>query len=155
MNSARPASAWLACLCLAAIALTSLGGCKGSPPARRAPDATYTVRGKVVSVPIAGNSRSQFTVHHEAIDNFRSMSGKVTGMNSMTMEFPPAPGVSLEGIKPDDIVELTFSVWWRESDAWQAVKVVKLPPDTVLTFGKAKPTEADATPAAPAKSPVK
>lgn len=106
----------------------------------RVPDQTYTVRGQIEELPIPGKRRSELRVHHEAIDNFTNGEGKVVGMGAMIMEFPPAKGVSLEGFAVGDPVELIFSVWWEQGAAsWYATKLTKLPADTKLTFGPAKP----------------
>ncbi len=108
------------------------------PPARE-PDGTYEVRGEIVSLPTTGDKRTELRVHHEAIDTFKNRDGEVVGMNAMTMDFPPAKGVDLSNLKKGDKVKMKFSVWWGNSPAWLAVKIEKLPAETELTFGKAKP----------------
>lgn len=123
----------------------------GQTPPARTPDATYVVRGEITMLPVAGDNRAELKVHHEAIDNFKDSDGKVVGMNAMTMEFPPAKGVDLSNLKKGDKVQLTFSVWWSDTPPWLAVKIVKLPAETKLVFGKANPA-APAPP--PAPSPV-
>ena len=110
----------------------------GHTPPARTPDATYTVRGEVTSLPVAGDKRTEFRVHHEAIDDFKDKDGKSDPMNAMTMDFPPAKGVNLSNLKKGDKVSLTFSVWWGDTPPWLAVKVEKLPDDTKLEFRKAK-----------------
>lgn len=102
-----------------------------------APEAVYTVRGRIVTLPDPAKPASEFRVEHEAIDNFVGIDGKL-GMNSMTMGFPLAKGVSLEGLSVGDKVELTFEVRWKSQPRSQTTKVVKLPPETELHFGKAK-----------------
>ncbi len=111
-----------------------------SAPDKGTPSATYTVRGKVADVPTRGRPQSDFQLHHEAIDNFADGSGKVVGMNSMTMSFPLGPGMALEGIAPGDIVEITFPVWWgKVGPDYHVTKIVKLRADTKLEFRKASP----------------
>lgn len=110
----------------------------GQIPPAKTPDATYTVRGEVSSLPVAGDKRTEFRVHHEPIPTFKDKDGKVVGMSAMTMGFPPAKGVDLSKLKKGDKVSLTFSVWWGNSPAWLAVKVEKLPDDTKLDFSPAK-----------------
>ncbi|MGH7130456.1 MAG: hypothetical protein ACREJO_00715 [Phycisphaerales bacterium] len=133
----------------AALLIASCGEEKSAPTASvsgvtlpaRAPDQTYTVRGKIEELPIPGKRRSELRVHHEAIDTFTNGEGKLVGMGAMVMEFPPAKGLSLEGFAVKDTVELTFSVWWDQGAAsWFATKLTKLPADTKLTFGPAKPS---------------
>jgi len=130
----------------------------GREPPARTPDATYTVRGEVETLPTAGDKRTEFRVHHEAIDDFKNSSGKVVGMNAMTMDFPPAKGVDLSNLKKGDKVSLTFSVWWGGSPPWLLMKIEKLPGDTKLVFRQAKPPadtpkdgEKPSTQVAPAK----
>lgn len=150
----RPAlAAWLIGGLVCAGLLPS--GCKpsagpGTAAPKRTPDATYRVRGRVEAIPTPGDVMSRFLVKHEAIHDFRRKDGKVVGMGSMIMEFPPADGVSLEGIVPGDIVELTFSQWWGDTPPWLAMKVVKLPAETQLVFEAARPPQ-PSQPEAPKK----
>lgn len=119
-----------------------LAACEAPKPAAPAgptgePDATYTTRGKVEMLPDPRNPASEFVVHHEPIDDFKNPNG-TKGMNSMSMPFPLARGVSLDGIAVGDVVEITFSHWSQPGNmGYQATKVVELPPDTKLFFGKA------------------
>ena len=104
-----------------------------------APSETYTVRGEVLELPQKGKPQREFKVHHEAIDTFVGSDGKVVGMNAMTMAFPPGDGVSISDLALGDKIELTFSVWRTDKSLdWFATKIVKLPADTALIFGKAK-----------------
>ena len=122
------------------------------------PSATYTVRGVVESLPdaIAG---SELEVRHEAIPNFVDETGAVTGMPSMIMPFPLAKGLSLDGIAKGDKIELTFAVWWKPRNHYEATKIVELPADTALTFPAARPAPNDPAatpptdPAAPPTNP--
>ncbi len=97
----------------------------------------YTVRGQVVQVPSADDPRSEFSVRHEAIPEFRRIDGKL-GMNTMTMGFPVAKGLSLEGIEAGDIVRLIFETEYEAGytklKGYQAVEVVELPAETALDF---------------------
>ncbi|MCA3004067.1 MAG: copper-binding protein [Phycisphaerales bacterium] len=138
----------------------TLPGCGPSTPEgpatpARQPDATYVTRGMVVQLPRGNDPRTQFKVKHEAIDNFADRNGKIVGMNAMIMEFPPARGVSLTGLAVGDPVEVTFSVWWRDTPPWLATKITKLPAGIEFNFGKADPSRATAGEgAAPAASPT-
>jgi Cu/Ag efflux protein CusF len=135
-------------LILILLALT-LAACDraSSPPAptapasspRGEPDDTYTVRGQVEQIPTKDKPTSEFMVHHEAIDNFKNPNGKL-GMNSMSMPFPLAKGLALDGITPGDIVELEFVVWTKPGHrGYEVRRITKLPADTQLHFGKANP----------------
>jgi len=129
--------------CAIGLALASVVGCDRSPlPAAVRPspgDAVYTVRGRVESLP-GTRPGSQLRVHHEHIPDFRGRDGQVhrnrdgtAGMLEMSMEFPLAPGVSLEGIAVGDAVELTFEVGWnRPPPFFAATAMHKLPPGTQL-----------------------
>lgn len=101
------------------------------------PNATYTVRGTIEMLPQAGNPAAELIVHHEPINDFANPNG-TKGMNSMSMPFPPAKGVSLEGLAIGDPVELTFAYWSTPgSMGYEMTKITKLPPETTLRFGKA------------------
>ena len=77
--------------------------------------------------------------YHEPIDDFLAPDGKV-GMNSMSMPFPLAKGVSMSGIAPGDVVEVRLAVWTAKGDlGYEARAVKKLPPETALHFGLASP----------------
>ena len=102
---------------------------------------TYTVRGTLVELPAPGAAKPEILIEHVAIDNFRNAQGEVVGMNSMVMPFPPAPGLSLEGLKVDDPVEFTFEMRWKAQPRIQLTKIAPLPPGTVLEFGKAQPNK--------------
>ena len=128
---------------LAACLIAVLGvGCSesSSKPKATAPEAVYTVRGRIVSLPSKDKPASSLQIEHEAIDNFVGMDGKL-GMSSMTMPFPLAPGVSVDGLAVGDIVEFTFEVRWKSQPRSQTTRIVKLPPETALHFGKANPTK--------------
>lgn len=138
------------CLCV----LSAAGGCDG-PTAQsklpaRSPDATYTMRARVESLPEAGKPLSEFVVFHEPVDTFFDpRAGKIVGMSSMSMPFSTlAPGVSLAGLAVDDAVEMTFAVWYKADvvdpskrviDTFAVQKLSKLPAGTELKFGRASP----------------
>jgi len=110
-------------------------GCSGrtTEPAK---GHTYTVRARVDQLPAQG---SGLTLTHEPVDNWVGRSGKVEGMSSMSMPFPVAEGVSLEGIQPGDVIEIQLHVDWDANLAVQITGVRELPPDTRLDFRDAKP----------------
>jgi hypothetical protein len=125
-------------VCLAAGAIALPGCPREGSKTPTPPEAVYTVRGKIEALPEAAKPASEFRVYHEPIDNFVGADGKVVGMGTMTMPFPLAKGVSLEGLSVGDIVEVTFEVRWKSHPRTQTTKVVKLPAGTELHFGKAK-----------------
>ena len=100
---------------------------------------TYTVRAKVTQLPSQDDG---LYLEHEPIDNYVARSGRVEGMDSMTMPFPVAQGVSLEGIQPGDIVEVQLHIDWKaETRQVEIISIHELPPDTELHFGEAKPPQ--------------
>ncbi len=108
-------------------------------PPSATPDATYVVRGEVMSLPLAGRPGTELNVKHEAIDDFKNREGKEVGMSAMVMEFPPAKGVDVSELNVGDKVKVSFSVWWTQTPPWVATKIERLPPETELEFRKKKP----------------
>ena len=118
-------------------------GQRNDQPAGAASDARmYVIRGEVISVPQAGKPGTQFIVKHEPIDNFRDASGQIVGMNTMGMPFTPGKGVSLEGIRPGDKIEMRWVIQWKPEAKEYVESVQKLPAETQLRFGKAYPPTA-------------
>lgn len=111
-------------------------------PAPTEPE-TYTVRGEIVDLPDPEDPTSGFFVYHEAIDEFRGIDGEVTGMSSMTMPFPVADDVDLEGLGRGDRVEFDLYVDWEGDPATLVTRVEKLPDDTILEFRGAQPPGQD------------
>lgn len=143
-----PRPPWAARLAtLALVAVTPLvAACGGGGPAERPggepedpPDQTYTVRGQVVALPGEDASQRRIRVRHEAVPDFVGVDGEVVGMASMTMPFPVAEGLSLEGIETDDKVEMTFEVRWDGSEPLRVVELRELPPGTTLDFESTQP----------------
>jgi Cu/Ag efflux protein CusF len=131
MDTGIPGALWrgaLASLCLAVV------GCSRGP-SLPPPDQTYTLRGRIETVPARDKPASELMIEHEPIPTFVNREGRVVGMNSMVMPFTPAPGVSLEGYKAGDIVEFTFEVRWKNGGS-RLTNLRKLPPDTALYLGK-------------------
>lgn len=95
---------------------------------------TYTVRGRIVSLPSAQDPASELRIHHEAIDTFKSASGEAAPMKAMTMSFPPAKGVSLDGLAVGDAVEFVFRMQWEPSASMGVTAIKKLPPETGLAI---------------------
>jgi len=94
----------------------------------------YTVQGIVRGIPTAERPGSQLSIRHQAIPDFVDFSGKETGMESMTMPFPTADDLSLEGIAPGNAVEFELAVDWDADQPVQITKMVKLPEGTEVSF---------------------
>lgn len=153
-------SALPALLTLSLAALVTLPACTPAPPAivahvppTRTPDATYTVRARVVELP--GGPRD-LIAYHEPIDNFKDQSGKVVGMNSMKMDFPIAKGLEDEArsLFVGKKIEMTFSVWWGNNPLYITTNIKPLPADTVIREGRANPGAAGESAPAPAPAPA-
>lgn len=125
----RPA---LASLVAVALLAAGLAACSPAPP--KDDVHRYTVRGEVSALPRAGQPGSELLIHHEPVPEFVDSSGKTVGMQSMTMPFPLADGVSLAGIARGDKVEMTFEIRWHGAPPLQLTAIHKLPPDTELNF---------------------
>jgi len=132
------AAAMLSCLgaaagCRDAAAPTGGAGGTASRPALR-----YTVRAEVVKLPDPRSAEREIAIRHEAIDDFVDASGTVVGMDAMVMPFGVASAVPLGGLAPGDKVEVLIAVDWARP-AFGIERLRKLPPDTVLEFGPARP----------------
>jgi Cu/Ag efflux protein CusF len=101
-----------------------------TPGPAPAPAQAYTVRGRITDLPDPAHPASGLQIQHEEIKDFLRKDG-TRGMASMTMDFPVAPGVSLEGLSANDPVEFTFEVDWPR---YQVTSITRLPPETVLEF---------------------
>jgi hypothetical protein len=112
-------------------ALLLAGGCVR---ARQGHD--YTVRGMLIQPPSAQNGVYLF---HEAIDDWVGRDGKVEGMDAMAMPYPVAQGVSLDGLRINDKVEITVHADWQSDRPVEITRIRKLPPDIKLVFRAAKP----------------
>ncbi|MFG0259447.1 MAG: copper-binding protein [Phycisphaerales bacterium JB041] len=135
---------------VAVVALASLPACEKQPadtageaPQNAGQSHTYTVRGRVVSVPSADTPLADLEIHHEAIPDFKNREGVVfenpttgvRGMKSMTMAFPVGEGVSLEGIAVGDLVTFTFVTEWGENyPEYRVTEISELPAETELEF---------------------
>lgn len=97
----------------------------------------YEVRGIVVQLPSAESPLAEFQVRHEAMPNFRGENNEI-GMDTMTMPFPLAGGLTLEGLAVGDKINLAFEVDFDTATgklkAYRATGFTKLPPETELDF---------------------
>ncbi|GAB4198017.1 MAG: hypothetical protein Kow00105_12010 [Phycisphaeraceae bacterium] len=138
-----------ACGLIISVCMLGLTGCSDTgsgsqqdatpaQPAQQSEDAlihTYTVRGRLVSLPDPSNPASELRIRHEAIDDFKDAEGNITPMRAMTMIFPPAPGLSLEEFSVNDTVEFVFEMQWKPRVEMRVTSIRKLPSDTILNFG--------------------
>ena len=103
-----------------------------------AAEASYTTRGRIEGLPEAQfrpGGVIYLQLHHEVIPEFVGPTGEVEGMKEMIMDFPTiAPGVSWEGMKVGDPVELTFEVRWKSDPRFILTRLVRLPDDVTLNL---------------------
>jgi len=111
------------------------------------------ILGEIAAMPIEGDPSSELRIYHEHIPTFRTKQGTifvnnggVPGMNAMEMPFPPADGLSLDGLAVGDKIRFTFAVNWGGERAWEVTKIEKLPADTVIDYS-VKPTPEELLPA--------
>jgi len=107
---------------------------------------TYTVRGRVESLPSA-DGRRDLRVSHEAIADFVNRRGEQVGMKAMTMEFGPmAEGVSATGLAEGQPVEITFEMNWANRPAMRVTRITPLPADATLELTHQLPEGAEPAP---------
>jgi Cu/Ag efflux protein CusF len=123
-------------LAAAVVLALLLPACRNDPaPTPGEAARRYTVRGEIVSV---RDAPRELTLRHEAIDDFADRSGAVVGMNAMVMPFPVGRGVPTDGVAPGDKVRVRFAMDWEKNQI-AIESIEKLPADTALEFGKARP----------------
>lgn len=113
----------LTVLLLTGILLTQ--GCGGKTAEPQLPD-VYTIRGEIRRLPAEGKSPRELWVYHEDIPDFKDSQGEVVGMEAMTMPFPLADEVSLEGFAVGDRVEGMLEVRWDGKPPVVLSKIGKL-----------------------------
>ncbi len=107
------------------------------------PDLYTGIRGQITELPVAGDPSRELKIHHEQIEEFKTKDGTVNvsaagvrGMGSMTMPFPTAADLSLEGLSVGDKIEFDFAVNWGGTTgaSWEVTRIEKLPADTEIDF---------------------
>lgn len=107
----------------------------------------YTgIQGELKSMPSEGIAGGEAQIRHMQIMDFKGADGEIPetadgipGMRSMTMPFPMADGVSLDGFAVGDKVEFDFAVSWDGArPSWEVTRIVKLDPTVEIDFSNAK-----------------
>lgn len=132
-----------ATVCALAAGGVTMTGCESKPTTPNPPPSTgfanpdrYTTRGVIAELPDAKRvGNPDLMIQHERIADFKDSSGKIVGMNSMIMDFPLAPGVSLTGLAKGDKVEVVMEVDWSQLPPHRAASIKKIDTATVLDFG--------------------
>ncbi len=104
------------------------------------------ILGDLTFVPEAGDTKRHPKIRHVHIPTFKSADGTIPmsrdgypGMKSMTMEFPLADGVALDGYQAGDKVRFSFEVTWGDSFSWVMTSVEKLDPATEIDYSNTAP----------------
>ncbi len=113
--------------------LVACGNGSESPPAATTPD-VYRTRGIVERLPQPDGPDKAIYIRHAAIPEYRDDTGAVVGMGTMTMPFPLAKGVTLDGLDPGDPVAFTFAVTWKPRSGYAITELRELPAGTVIRF---------------------
>lgn len=99
------------------------------------------VLGELTFIPTADQSQMHPKVHHVQIPTFKRQDGTVAvtpdgipGMRSMTMDFPLAEGVNLDGYSVGDKIKFSFRVNWGGRVAWEMTSIEKIDPATELDY---------------------
>ena len=133
--------------CALAVALFPLA-CSRPAATAAGPVESYAMRGEIVRLPRAGER--EIAIHHEAVPGFRDESGKVVGMEAMTMPFTLAPDLTasaLDGLAPGDRIAFTLEMRWQDPrDIARISRLDRLPEGTPLAWDP-PPTAATKTPA--------
>lgn len=108
-------------LALTLLATTTLASCSSQREPTAAPAQTYEVRGVVARLP--DGPGTELMISHEAIPDFVNVAGDTVGMNAMTMGFPVAEQVDLEGFVPGDSVLIRFEVRWGQPKPLQLTRM--------------------------------
>ena len=103
------------------------------------------VLGELMFIPDGSIANQHPKIHHVQIPDFQRQEGSVAmtpdgipGMRSMTMEFPLAEGVTLDGFSAGDKVKFSFRVNWGGSVAWEMTEVEKIDAGTEIDYSNAK-----------------
>lgn len=86
---------------------------------------SYQVRGVVRAI-----GADSLHIRHEAIPDFRDLSGEVVGMEAMSMDFALGSGVSTDGLAPGDQIEFTLRIDWDAERPAQITALAVLSPQT-------------------------
>jgi Cu/Ag efflux protein CusF len=85
----------------------------------------YTVKGIIKGMPGDRLAKNELLVKHQPIPGYRDDTGAIVGMMAMTMPFYLKEGVSLEGIKEGDSVELKVEQHLRPKFTEEVISVTK------------------------------
>ena len=85
----------------------------------------YTVKGIIKGMPGDGLANNEMLVKHQPIPDYRDDTGAIVGMMGMTMPFYLKEGLSLDGIKAGDTVELKIEQHLKPKFTEEVVSIKK------------------------------
>ncbi len=86
----------------------------------------FSVKGIIKGMPGDGLAKNEMLVKHQPIPDYRDDSGAIVGMMAMTMPFYLKEGVSLEGIKAGDAVELKVEQHLKPKFTEEVISIKKV-----------------------------
>ena len=126
-----PVTVILAAVLLSACAEAEVASGPGTGPH------TYTLKGRIVEMPAAPGGEIQ--LEHEAIHDLVDSRGEKVGMDAMMMFFSLA-GDAGAGFEAGHIVEFDLEIDWKREPLAIVTRLERLPDDTRLVFGAARPS---------------
>jgi len=111
-----------------------LVACESAVPPLPAADHIYTTRGVVERLPARNDAH--ILILHQEVPGFVGMDGAITTMESMSMPFALAGGVSMAEVKEGTKVEFTFEVRCKGAEPLLITALRPLPAETTLDFAK-------------------
>ena len=143
----RVATVFAVTSAIVAIAAIVTVSCSRPPEAPAVTVESYAMRGEVVRLPAAGSR--EMAIRHEAVPDFRDETGKVVGMEAMTMPFTLVQGVGIDALAPGDKIAFTLEMRWRDPrEIARISRVERLPAGTLLSWEK--PLDGSGTSESPA-----
>jgi Cu/Ag efflux protein CusF len=85
----------------------------------------YTVKGIIKGMPGDGLAKNEMLVKHQPIPDYRDDTGMIVGMMGMTMPFYLKEGLSLDGLKAGDNVELKVEQHLQPQFSEEVVSIKK------------------------------
>jgi len=123
----------VACIALLLVLFQTIRAKPAPLKSSTTPDASYTLRGVIDTLPQATGPDKYIKIHHEELPTFKNKKGEVVGMPEMIMDFEQiAPEVRVQEFKVGDVVEFTFEVRWSPRVVTRITQMRKLDAGTNL-----------------------
>lgn len=106
-----------------AILLFTAAACSGPTPEPVGAIQTYEVNGVIARLPAGAGT--ELMIQHEPIPDFVNAAGDTVGMKAMTMGFPTAESVDLQGLAPGDSVSVRFVVRWGQPRPLELTEIAR------------------------------